>query len=98
MIEYKYPEEKEFLLHYAKKLNQPSVEAIINAGQVSSSEEASLISKFFWKMVDEVVTDKERGEIVAGQADLEAWNEYVFDSIRAHLRNSGYEKEWDDHV
>lgn len=52
MIEYKFPEEKEFILHYAKKLNQPLIEKIINAGQVSSSQEANALSKFFWEMVD----------------------------------------------
>ena len=94
----KYPEDKEFILHYAKKLNQPKVEAIIAAGKVQSSEEASLLSKFFWEMVDEIVKDKDENAVVAGQTDLEGWNEYLFESIRAYLRNNGYEKEWDEHV
>lgn len=98
MIEYKFPEEKDFLLHYARKLKNPEVEAIIAAGEVTSSNEANLLSMFFWEMVDEIVKDKETNVIVAGQTDLEAWNEYVFESIRAYLRNNGYEKEWDAHA
>lgn len=98
MIQYKFPEEKDFLLHYAKKLRNEQVENIILAGEVKSSDEANALSKFFWEMVDQIVIDKDAGEVVAGQEDLEAWNEYVFESIRAYLRNNGYEKEWDAHV
>ncbi len=95
MIQYKFPEEKDFLLNYAKKLGNQQVEDIILAGEVKSSDEANALSEFFWKMTDQVVIDKDAGEVVAGQEDLEAWNEYVFESIRAYLRNNGYEKEWD---
>ena len=49
-------------------------------------------------MVDEMVKDKESRKVIAGQTDLEAWNEYVFESIRAYMRNNGYEKEWDENV
>lgn len=98
MIQYKFPEEKKFILHYAEKLDKADIVRIIENGKVSSPEEASALSKFFWEMVDEIVKDKESGVAVNGQKDLEAWNEYVFESIRAYLRNSGYEKEWDAHV
>ena len=94
MIEYKFKEEKDFMLHYAKMLDRPIVIKVIEAGQAVSSEEADALAKFFWDMVDEIVKDKKEGELVAGQSDLEAWNEYVFESIRAYLRNSGYESEW----
>lgn len=98
MIQYRFPEENTFILHYARTLNRPEVEKIIEAGCVTSSEEASLLSSFFWDMVDEIVKDKKRRAVVAGQSDLEAWNEYVFESIRSYLRSNGYEKEWDDQV
>mgnify|MGYP000170998467 CR=1 FL=1 len=98
MIQYKFPEEKHFILHYAQVLDRPKITQIIEAGCVKSSEEASLLASFFWEMVDEIVKDKERGNTVAGQTDLEAWNEYVFESIRSYLRNNGYKKEWDDEV
>ncbi|PUA29017.1 MAG: hypothetical protein B0W54_10630 [Cellvibrio sp. 79] len=98
MIQFSHEKEKEILLHYAKKLNKPLIEQIINSGHVSSSQEASALSKFFWEMVDAIVEDKKSSAVVEGQTDLEAWNEYVFESIRAHLRNNGYTKEWDDQV
>ncbi len=98
MIEYKFKEEKDFVLHYAIALNNPVVESIIYAGQVCSSSEANELAKFFWEMVDEIVKDKDQHKIIAGQSDLEAWNEYVFESIRSYLINSGYESEWNAHV
>lgn len=95
MIVYKFKEEKDFLLHYAGKLNNSVVENIILNDGVSSHEEAAELAKFFWEMVDVIVVDKENNTLVPGFADLEAWNEYVFDSIRAYLRNNGYAKEWE---
>lgn len=96
MIRYRFPEEREFVLHYVKKLERKDVENIIDKGCVSSSTEAVVLSTFFWDMVDEVVKDTKKGTVVAGQNDLEAWNEYVFESIRAYLRNNGFQKEWDE--
>lgn len=98
MIEYKFEEERDFILHYARKLDRGTVIKIIEAGQVTSTGEADALAEFFWDMVDEVVKDKKNNEIITGQSDLEAWNEYVFDSIRAYLRNNGYEKEWEKHA
>ena len=97
MINYKFPEEKELILHYARKLKKPDIEDIIDSGEVTPSEQANTLASFFWQMTDEIVKDKETNQTVAGQSDLEAWNEAVFESIRAYLRNNGYEKEWDKH-
>lgn len=47
MIQYKFPEEKNFIIHYARVLNRPKVEKIIEAGCVKSSEEASQLASFF---------------------------------------------------
>lgn len=98
MIEYKFKEEKEFILHYAKKMGNSTVEKVISDGRVFSSDEANELAKFFWEMVDEIVKDKDEKVVVAGQTDLEAWNEYVFESIRSYLLNNGYEDEWNSHV
>lgn len=95
MIVYKIKEEKDFILHYAGKLNNSVVENIIVNDGVSSHEKAAELAKFFWEMVDVIVADKENNILVPGFADLVAWNEYVFDSIRAYLRNNGYAKEWE---
>lgn len=95
MIEYKFPEEKNIILHYARILGRQDIETIISQGQVNSSDQAASLSRFFWDMTDEIVKDIQENRVVEGQSDLEAWNEYIFESIRAYLRNIGYEKEWD---
>jgi hypothetical protein len=98
MILYKFKEEKDFILHYAKKLKNTVVERIILDGDVKFPEDADELARFFWEMVDAIVEDKENNTLVPGFSDLEAWNEYVFESIRAYFRNNGYEKEWDAHI
>ncbi|WP_020406411.1 hypothetical protein [Hahella ganghwensis] len=96
MIKYRFTEEKQIVLHYAKALGDQKTIHIINAGVVSSSEEAIHLSRFFWKMVDLSVADIDNGVTVCGKKDLEAWNEYIMDSIRSYLRKSGYSKEWEE--
>lgn len=71
---------------------------MLAAGEVLTSAEAEALAKFFWDMTDEIVKDKKNCEIVAGQSDLEAWNEYVFETIRAYLRNNDYETEWEKYA
>ena len=98
MISYRFPEEKEIILHYAKFLKDSTTENIINKGEVSNSDEAAHLVKFFWLMVDQSVKDIEQGKDAVGHFDLEAWNEYIFETIRSYLRSNGYESEWDAQI
>lgn len=95
MIKYRFEEEKEIILHYANILNDQKVCSIIALDEVSNAEDALHLAKFFWTMVDLSVEDIEKGVSVCGHKDLEAWNEYIMDSLRAYLRSSGYANEWD---
>ncbi len=52
MIEYAYDEEAIVALHFASLLDDSLAVSILEKGGVSSSEEATHLSKFFWKMVD----------------------------------------------
>jgi len=94
MIVYKYPEEKTILLHYAKKLQADEIVNIINCGEVKNADEAKMLSEFFWHLVDESVKDAEQGIDAAGHYDLQAYNEYIMNTLRAYLINAGYEQEW----
>lgn len=98
MISYRFPEEKEIILHYAKLLKDSITENIINKGEVSNSDEATHLAKFFWLMVDQSVEDIEQGKDAVGHFDLEAWNEYIFETISAYLENNGYSSEWDAQI
>lgn len=95
MIKYRYEEEKAIILHYAEILGDQKTHDIIESGSVSNKADAVHLSEFFWKMVDQSVEDIDGGVAVCGQNDLEAWNEYIMDSLRAYLRNNGYAEEWD---
>ncbi len=96
MIKYRCDEEKQIILHYAEVLEDRKAIEIITTGSVSSPEDASHLAAFFWKMVDLSVADIDKGVSVCGQTDLEAWNEYIMDSIRSYLRKTGYAKQWDE--
>lgn len=82
MIDYKFPEEREILFHYAKKLQADEVIAIINRGHVENAVEAKQLSAFFWRMVDESVKDAEQGLDVAGCSDLQAHTECIMQTLR----------------
>lgn len=95
MITYRYEKEKEIAKYYAVKLSDEKSVSILDNGFVSSSEDALHLSTFFWRVVDELVSESEKGNEVCGEANLEEWSELIMGSFRAYLRNSGYEKEWD---
>ncbi len=52
MIEYKYQEEKVVAKFFANLLNDGETLAIFDRGFVSSAEEATHLSRFFWAMVN----------------------------------------------
>ncbi|WP_347986296.1 hypothetical protein [Methylomonas sp. AM2-LC] len=95
MIDYKFPEEKDIILHYAHQLHAFNIVAIINKGYVENADEAKQLSKFFWLMVDQSVIDAEHGIAAAGYHNLEAYNEYIMHSLRAYLIKAGYAQEWE---
>ncbi|WP_444927088.1 hypothetical protein ACJJI4_03615 [Microbulbifer sp. TRSA002] len=95
MIKYRFEEEKDIILHYANLLDDQKTSLIISKGVVSDRDEAFHLAKFFWSMVDLSVEDIEEERLVCGHKDLEAWNEYIMNSLRSYLRSSGYADEWE---
>ncbi|WP_444994899.1 hypothetical protein [Aliikangiella sp. IMCC44359] len=95
MIEYKYPEEKEITLHYARLLNDSEVEAILIRGYVKNSSEALRLKDFYWVMVEQSVKDQGEGVDILMNEGIESWMEYIFHSFNGYLVSSGYETEWD---
>lgn len=94
MITYKYPEEKLILLHYAVKLGNAEAKAILDAGVVRNTNEARLLSKFYWEMVDEAVNDQGKGIAIMEHEGFEHWLEYIFHTLNGYLVSNGYESEW----
>ncbi|WP_226647724.1 hypothetical protein [Microbulbifer variabilis] len=91
MINYKLPEEKEFLLHYAELLTDKKSLEIINSGSLVNKEEAIRFAEFFWRTVSESnKQDEKKGES----------SEYILEKIiitlMAYFRSAGYEDEWEE--
>ncbi len=95
MIEYKYPEEKEILLHYTKVLNDEKAETLIQNGYVSDANEAQTLSNFYWAMVDQAISDKGKGLAPIESEGVEVWMEFIFHSISGCIISNGYERQWD---
>lgn len=95
MIEYSYEEEKIVALHFATLLNNSKAEKILKAGVVTSSEEATILSKFFWEMINKSA----EGNIkLPCEGSSQYWTEKLYNTLGGYLENSGYEKEWNTEV
>ena len=75
MIAYSYKEEKIVALHFANRLNENVVKIIIENGSVKSSEEALLLSNFFWRMNAKAIVDDEQGIELPCEGSSEYWIE-----------------------
>lgn len=95
MIEYKYPEELYILIHYAKKMEDMDALKILETGVVTSKDQASILSKFYWSMLDIVANDQGSGMPILEQEGIESWMEYIFHSLNGYLISNGYEDQWD---
>ncbi|BBM00429.1 hypothetical protein [Microbulbifer sp. GL-2] len=95
MIEYRFEKEKEIALHYANEFDSPDIVNILHKGKVASSEEATSLTKFYWKMVDALVEDSKNSAEICGEANLQEWSEYLMGTFRSYLKANGYSAEWD---
>lgn len=95
MIKYKYPEEQKILLHYAQQFNDQETLTILEKGYLENASEAQHLASFFWKMVDQTVEDVDQGKTVAGHTDLEAWCEYIMQTLRSYFIASGFLSTWE---
>ena len=95
MIEYKFPEEKIIVLHYAKLLNDASAMDILERGYVKDRTEALTLKNFYWAMVDQSVKDQGHQVDILVKEGVAAWMEYIFHTFNGYLVSSGYKEEWD---
>ena len=96
MLEYKHPEEKAILLHYADKMQRAEAKAILLRGAVRDKHEALVLSKFYWDMLDIAADDQGEGIELLEQEGIEVWMEYIFHSLNGYLVSNGYEAQWDE--
>lgn len=95
MIEYRFPEEKSVLLHYAEKMHSDLAREIILKGYAESRSEARALSEFYWSMVDMAVDEDGRGVPLLEAEGVAAWMEYIFHTLNSYFVSQGYVDEWD---
>ncbi|MES2823235.1 MAG: hypothetical protein V4732_06525 [Pseudomonadota bacterium] len=94
MIKYKFPEEKEFILYFSKKLKDESIERILSEQNVLTEEDAKHLSYFYWRMIDCSIAIEEKEELPWPEG-AEFWSEKVMYSISGFIKRSGFGEIWD---
>jgi hypothetical protein len=87
MIQYKYPEEKQVALIFADKLESESVKTISERGEVTSRDEAILLSKFFWDMVNLSANETVKLPVEGGS---EYWTKKLYNSFGGYIYRVGF--------
>ena len=98
MLDFSGNDEKAKLVaaHYAGQFNNIVVLEILNQPRaVKNKEEAILLSKFFWEVLDAAALDRENGKIVLDEKNLQHWVERLMNIIGGYLKKNGYEAEWE---
>lgn len=95
MISYRFDEEKDYLIYFARRLNDNLTQAILEKGTVASSAEAEHLSRFFWQMVDKSIEDEQQKVQLPWPESAEFWNEKTMRSISGYLERAGYESVWE---
>jgi len=93
MILYRFPEEKEFIEFFAKRIGEPSKITLLDGDAPLTEKNAEELSHFFWKMIDAAV-ELEAKEDSPWPEGCEFWNEKVMYSLMACLKQSGYSDVW----
>jgi hypothetical protein len=96
MIEYKFKEKSEIVLHYAKQLNDQAALKILTQSGINSPDDVKIIAKFYWSMVDLNVKEIESG--TEPYTDMEKWLERIYTSLHIHFNNIGYGDVWDNEI
>ena len=98
MLDFSGKDEKaqEVCLHYAKQLGAYELGDILSCrSEVTSKEEATALSWFFWGMLNASAQDRDNSVEVLGETDLQYWMERCMNIFRGYLSSAGYEEEWD---
>lgn len=98
MIEYQYEEEKIVALFFADLLKDSKSKSLLESGEVTNSEDATHLSKFYWNMVDLSAANQEPEIELPCDGSSQYWTEKLLNSFSAYLENVGFEDEWNTEV
>ena len=83
-------------IHYAEEFDNSVVLEILKQPRgVKNKDEAILLSRFFWNVLDASARDREQGKVVLEETNLQHWVERLMNIIGGYLKGAGYESEWD---
>lgn len=80
--------------HYAKDLSDDLVLSFLSKG-VKTEEEAEHLSLFIWKMIDQMVKDREDKKIVLGSFNNSSMLPDLSYEMDAYMEKAGYSDIWE---
>jgi hypothetical protein len=89
----KYPHVMELLEYYADALKNDEIINILKRC-VNSEHDAEHLSRFIWKMTDEMSEDSNEGKIILGREDNREMLPDVEYEVTLYLDNKGYRNIW----
>lgn len=96
MINFRDSEQKRVFIHFAKILNDElALSLAMEEKEVSTKEEASQLTKFYWRMIDEAVIIDKNHDSVDGIVGMQAIMEDLINIVGGYLERIGFEEQWD---
>ena len=89
----RYPHVRDLVHHYARKLSDDVVLSILDGG-IDSESEADHLSRFIWKMLDEMARDREAGNVVLGGIDNALMAPDISYEMDALMEEGGFSSIW----
>lgn len=90
----RYPHVRELVLYYANKLSDEVVLSTLESG-VNSKIEAEHLSRFIWKMLDEMAKDRKEKNIVLGGTDNTSMAPDISYEMDVLMEESGFSSTWE---
>lgn len=90
----RYPHVRDLVSYYAERLSDQVVLSILDGG-LNSEAEAEHLSRFIWKMLDEMANDREKGKLVLGGVDNTSMAPDISYEMDVLMQERGFSKIWE---
>ncbi len=87
MIPFRFKADRQLALDYAQELGEVEAAAIIESGVIGSVDQARILARFYWRMVDASVAE-----------DVESEMENLHNAFSAACYQAGFIKMWHDAI
>lgn len=92
----KHQKAQQVCLHYARQFNSEELIPILECKTaIGSKDEALVLARFFWQMLEAAAEDRDNQIEVLGEKDLQHWMERSMNIISGYLERIGYQDQWD---